>query len=258
MGAPNVLHTVFAGARPEADSCFVAYAAHELRSEITLPLALAEATLADPGADVAALRKMGEHVIAACERQARLLEALLDLARSQHGQLRREPVDLAATAAEVLGAQDRPGLRIAAALEFARTTGDPQLVERLVANLVANAVRHNTSGGWVDVATYTAKGRAMLTIVNSGPMIPTGELARLFQPFQQLGAHGAHSSDGSGLGLAIVQAIADAHDATLTARARTGGGLRIDVGFRAELGVGEPAATTQVARRPRYGIGGER
>jgi signal transduction histidine kinase len=258
LGAPNVLHTVFTGARPDVDGRFVAYAAHELRSEITLQLALAEATLADPGVDVAALREMGERVIAACERQARLLEALLTLARSEHGQLRREPVDLAATAAEVLRAQDRPGLRIATAFEFARTTGDPQLVERLVANLVANAVRHNTSGGWVDVATYTAKGRAILTIVNSGPMIPTGELARLFQPFQRFGAHGAHSSDGSGLGLAIVQAIADAHDATLTARARTGGGLRIDVGFRAELEVSEPAARSRFAGRPRYGIGGER
>jgi signal transduction histidine kinase len=217
----------------EADRYFVAYAAHELRGEITLQLALAETTLADPDADTAALREMGEGVVAACERQARLLEALLTLARSEYGPLRREPVDLAATAAEVLRVHDHDGLRSTSALEVARTTGDPQLVQRLVANLVANAVRHNVPGGRLDIGTYTAAGRAIFTIANTGPVIPTGELTRLFQPFQRLTSHPGPSADGVGLGLAIVQAIANVHDATLTAQPRTGGGLGIDVAFPA-------------------------
>ncbi|MFZ0376239.1 MAG: histidine kinase dimerization/phospho-acceptor domain-containing protein, partial [Solirubrobacteraceae bacterium] len=79
------------GELSEAERCFVAYAAHELRGELTLQIALAEATLADPNADTAALREMGEGVVAACWRQERLLEALLTLARSEHGHLRREP-----------------------------------------------------------------------------------------------------------------------------------------------------------------------
>jgi K+-sensing histidine kinase KdpD len=134
----------------EAQQRFLAYAAHELRREIALQLTLAEVALADPNADRAALREMGERVVAACERHERLLEALLTLARSGCGRLRREPVDLAATAAEVLRAHDHHGLRSTTALELARTTGDPQLVERLVANLVANAVRHNVPGGRLD------------------------------------------------------------------------------------------------------------
>lgn len=85
----------------EAQRRFLAYAAHELRGEITLQLALAEVALADPSADKAALREMGERVVAACERQERLLEALLTLGRSECGRLRREPVDLAATAANL-------------------------------------------------------------------------------------------------------------------------------------------------------------
>ncbi|HEY5431179.1 MAG TPA: histidine kinase dimerization/phospho-acceptor domain-containing protein [Solirubrobacteraceae bacterium] len=75
----------FARDLSEADRCFIAYAAHELRGEITLQLALAEATLADPNADMAALRQMGEGVAAACERQERLLESLLTLSRSEYG-----------------------------------------------------------------------------------------------------------------------------------------------------------------------------
>ena len=214
---------------------FLAYAAHELRGEIAVQLALAEATLADPNADRVALREMGEGVVAACQRQVRLLEALLTLARSEYGRLRREAVDLAATAAEVLRAEAHHGLAITVALEPARTTGDPRLIERLVANLVANAVTHNVPGGRLDVATYTAAGRARFAIANTGPLIPAGELTRLFQPFQRLGSHARSAAHAAGLGLAIVQAIANAHDATVTAEPLTGGGLGIDVAFSASL-----------------------
>ena len=217
----------------ETERCFAAFAAHELRGEITLQLTLAEATLADPTADTAALRAMGNGVVAACERQERLLEALLTLARTEYGQLRREPVDLAATAAEALRAHDHRELRSSAALERARTTGDPLLLERLVANLIENAIRHNIPGGRLDVATYTVAGHASFTIANTGPVIPSGELTRLFQPFQRRSSHEGSSADGVGLGLAIVHAIAHAHDATVNAEARTGGGLRIAIGFPA-------------------------
>jgi signal transduction histidine kinase len=213
-----------------AQRFFFAYAAHELRGEIALQRALAEVALADPSADAAALREMGERVVGACERQERLLAALLALSRSGCGNLRREPVDLAVTAADVLRAEDHRGLRSTVALDAARTSGDPELVERLVANLVVNAVRHNVPGGRVEVGTYTVAGRAVFTIANSGPVIPAGELGRLFQPFEQLSCTDAA---GAGLGLAIVHAIATAHDATITAQPRHGGGLGIDVAFPA-------------------------
>jgi signal transduction histidine kinase len=223
----------FAGDPREADRRFVAYAAHELRGEIALQLALAEATLADPNADTAVMREMGKGVVAACERQERLLEALLTLARSECGDLRREPVDLAATATEVLRAHDHRDLRSTTALDPARTTGDPLLIERLVTNLIENAVRHNVPEGRLDVATYTAAGHATLMIANTGPVIPTGELARLFEPFQRHSSQESSPSDGVGLGLAIVQAIANAHDAIVNAEVRTTGGLRIEIGFPA-------------------------
>lgn len=218
----------------EAQELFLAYAAHELRGEITLQLALAEVALADPNPDPAALRTLGEQVAAACGRQERLLEALLTLARSEHGRLRREPVDLATTAAQVLQTHAHPGLTSSTTLEPARTAGDPLLIERLVANLIDNAIHHNIPDGRLDVVTHTAAGRASVAIANTGPVIPTGELPRLFQPFQRLSPHPRPCADGIGLGLAIVQAIADAHHATITARPQIGGGLRIKIGFLAE------------------------
>jgi signal transduction histidine kinase len=229
----GTLTTPAARDRSETDGCFVAYAAHELRGEITLQLVLVEAALADPNAGAATLREMGEQVAAGCERQERLLEALLTLARSEHGSVCRDPIDLASTAAHVLRAHGGRELTRTTTLDPARTAGDPQLVERLVANLVANAVRHNIPGGRLEIATYTAAQRATLTIANTGPVIPTSELTRLFQPFQRLNSR---AGDGVGLGLAIVQAIARAHDATITAQAQELGGLRIDIDFPA-LGV---------------------
>jgi len=223
--------TTFAGDLSQADRSFIVYAAHELRGEITVQLALAESTLADPDADTAALREMGEGVVASCERQERLLESLLTLSRSQCGRLRREPVDIAAITSQVLRAHELSELDSAVALEPAVATGDPTLLERLAANVVSNAIRHNIPHGRIEVATRTDAGRALLSVANTGPLIPAGELTRLFQPFERLGLQPQACTDGIGLGLTIVQSIADAHNATVAAHARAGGGLEIEVRF---------------------------
>lgn len=217
--------------RPEAGERFAAYVAHELRTPLATQRALLELALADPDADVASWREIGEDVLSACIQQERLLEACLSLARSRGNVLRRERVELAEIATAALQAHQEGDLERAVALEPARTIGDPGLIERLVDNLVSNAIRHNVVGGCIEVATRTEPGRAVLSIANSGPAIPNAELRRLFEPFQRLDSNPRGFSDGVGLGLAIVQAIADAHAALVTARARRDGGLRISVAF---------------------------
>ena len=141
-----------------------------------------------------------------------------------------EPVDIAAIAAAALRAHDLSEFGSVVALERVRATGDPDLLERLVANLVANAIHHNIVGGRIEVSTRAASGRAVLSVANTGPIIPAGELQRLFRPFQRL-APDAHTNGGIGLGLTIVQEIADAHRAVVTARAQADGGLEIHVTF---------------------------
>ena len=222
---------------------FAGYVAHELRTPLATQRVLLELALADPTADVASWRETAKDVLRANGQQERLLEACLPLARSRRGLSRREPVDLAATSAEVLGAHNLRGLASVIVLVPAWTTGDPDLLERLVANLVSNATRHNIPGGRFELATRAESGRAVLSVANTGRLIPTATLGRLFQPFERLNSHPKSSDDGAGLGLAIVQAIADAHDAAVTARARRGGGLTIDIAFPA-------AAHTGPARRP--------
>jgi signal transduction histidine kinase len=215
----------------EAQQRFLAYAAHELRTPLATQRALLEVALANPHTDVATWREIGEDVLRACWQQERLLESCLTLARSRRGLQRCEPVDLAASAADALRAHDLGELERVVVLTPAWTSGDPDLLERLAANLVSNAIRHNIVGGRIEVATRTEAGNALLSISNTGPLIPARDLARLFHPFQRLNSSPRSSSDGVGLGLTIVQAIADAHDATVTAKTRTGGGLGIDVAF---------------------------
>jgi signal transduction histidine kinase len=195
--------------------------------------ALLELALADPEADAAGWREVGEDVLRACEQQERLVDACLALARCGHGLGRQQPVDLAAISAEALRALDLRELASVVALEPAWTTGDPDLLERLAANLLSNAVRHNIPRGRIEVATRAGSGRAVLSVANTGTPVPTGALGRLFRPFERLDPRPGSTAGGVGLGLAVVQAIADAHGAVVAARARPGGGLGIDVDFPA-------------------------
>jgi signal transduction histidine kinase len=219
----------------ESQRHFVANASHELRTPLTAERTLLQVALADPEATTETLRSTCQDVLALGEQQERLIEALLTLATSERGIEQREPFDLAEIAGQVLLSRKREaqrrGIRVDATLAAAPAAGDPNLVESLVANLVDNALRHNTAGGRIDIATTMAEGRARVTVTNTGPVIPPDEVERLFQPFQQLGRQRIRHTGGLGLGLAIVRAIASAHGATLMSQARPEGGLDIEVTF---------------------------
>ena len=239
----------------ESQRHFVANASHELRTPLTAERTVLQVALADPEAGHGPLRPACEEVLALGQQQERLIDALLTLARGEQGVERPEPFDLAEVTANVLASRraeaGRRGLDLRASLSAAPASGDPSLTGSLVANLVDNALRHNLPGGWISVETSAAAGRAVVSVRNSGPVIPPGEIARLFQPFQRLGAErvrrsgavpaggpaagvpaaGVPAAGGHGLGLAIVRAIADAHGAEVTARAQPEGGLAIEVAF---------------------------
>jgi signal transduction histidine kinase len=230
---------------------FVANASHELRTPLARQRTVAEVALADPAPTVASLRAACERVLAAGEQQEELIEALLTLARSERGLDRRDPFDLAAITGEIVGGRHGEAagrhVRLTAALDPAPTHGDPRLAGRLIANLVDNALRHNLPGGRADVLTGTRGGGAVVTVANTGPVIPPGRVTQLFQPFQRLAGTRIAGRDGLGLGLPIVAAIAAAHGAALWASALPGGGLYVEVRFPlapggpARRGPGQPA-----------------
>jgi signal transduction histidine kinase len=215
---------------------FVANAAHELRTPLTLEHALLEETVIDPDATADEFRAQFGQLMVVSEQQARLLESLLVLATSERGPDRLESVDLSGLTGDVLRAAEpearRLGLAVAAQLRPARVTGDPVLVERLVANLVDNAMSYNVPDGRVEVETGTEGARCFLSVTNTGPPVPPEMVDRLLSPFQRLDRT---ADDGHhGLGLSIVQSIAAAHSADLTVRARPDGGLTVSGLFPAE------------------------
>jgi signal transduction histidine kinase len=208
---------------------FVANASHELRTPLTFERTLLEVVLADPGADAKTLRQTCQRLLANGVYQERLIEALLTLSRSQRGLERTEAIDLAEVAASCIRSTEGEGLDFAVDLQPARVAGDARLLERLVTNLVTNAVRHNVPGGSVEVGTERRDGTVVLRVANTGPRVPAHQIPRLFQPFERLDGGRGSDGEGLGLGLSIVQAVADAHGASVEATPRAGGGLEVEV-----------------------------
>ena len=224
----------------DAQRRFVANASHELRTPLTLGRAMLQVALADPGLTLDSLRTTCEQVLDAGTEQEHLIEALLTLARSQRGLDRRERFDLAHVAGDVVESREPDatagGLTIHAALEPTQVFGDLRLIERLLSNLVENALRYNVPSGRVDIAVGARAGNPTLRVTNSGPLVPTTQIDRLLQPFQRLAADRVGEHEGLGLGLSIVAAIATAHGATLNVHPREAGGLDIDVIFPSSAG----------------------
>jgi signal transduction histidine kinase len=212
---------------------FVANASHELRTPLAITRAEVDVALADPDVRAAELRAMAERVRDATDRSERLTEGLLTLARSERGLRSREPVDLADSAAAALEHAQRrdgpAGPQLTTALRPAPVEGDAALLERMIANLVENAVRHNRPDGWIDVATGTGDGRAFVQVVNGGQSIPADQVEALFEPFRRLEERVALLDRGAGLGLSIVRSVAHAHGGDAHARALPDGGLEVTV-----------------------------
>ncbi|MGI5129454.1 ATP-binding protein [Pseudonocardia sp. CA-107938] len=218
----------------DAQRRFVANASHELRTPLAVLRTEVDVTLADPDADVAELRRMGAVVRDATRRADDLIEGLLLIARTDDAQLGTVvPVDLAVFVGPALAAVDAQvgerGLRISVHTAPAPTRGDVALLERVVGNLVENAVRHNVPGGWIELVTGpTGPGSTLLRVASSGPVVPPEQVAELFEPFRR-GQVQRTAAPGAGLGLSIVRSVVTAHGGSVAAEPVPGGGLAVTV-----------------------------
>jgi signal transduction histidine kinase len=214
---------------------FVANASHELRAPLTRQRALIEVALASSDANFASLRKAHERVLASEQHLEQLIDALLALTRGQAELERRERSDLAVLATRALQAQrpdvERLRLDVDTTLDPAPTTGDPRLLERLITNLIDNAIRHNTPRRTPRDHHRNPRPARLPRHREHRPDHPARTDPAPLPTFQRLGDARTRHNDGHGLGLSIVQAIANAHHAELTARARPEGGLTIELSF---------------------------
>jgi signal transduction histidine kinase len=215
----------------EGQRRFAANASHELRTPLAVQRLLTEVAMDDPAAGDD-LRRLGSHLLRTNERNERLVEGLLVLAEADRGLPGMVPVRLDELAGSVvdayqeLAAKHRVSLR--PVLGERVVSGDPLLLERLVGNLVANAIKYNEPGGWAEVEVAGGPGPALI-VRNTGQIVPAEEMPALFEPFRRLTADRTNHGGGAGLGMSIVRSITAAHGGTVRAQPRPGGGLAVEI-----------------------------
>jgi len=232
----------------ESQRRFAANASHELRTPLAVQRLLTEVAMEAPEAGDD-LRKLGAQLLRTNERNEGLIEGLLVLAESDRGLPGKVPLRLDELAGSVLDAHEE----LAAAHEVTLrpklagtwAPGDPVLLERLITNLVSNAIKYNEPGGWVEVEVTGEPAGPALTVRNTGPHVPAEMVPTLFEPFRRLGADRVRGRGGVGLGLAIVRSIVIAHEGTIRAQPRAGGGMELEIGLP-----GGPASAYAVSQPP--------
>ncbi|MFC5749858.1 ATP-binding protein [Actinomadura rugatobispora] len=214
---------------------------HDLRT----PLASAKAavdSLRSPDVDWSA-EDQDELVATAAEsleRLDRLVANLLDMSRLQAGSLGVTRRPLAAEDIVPRAAGDATGVRIRVPDGLPELLADPALLERVLANLIGNAVRYSPPGEPVLVTASAHAGRLELRVIDRGPGIPPADRDRVFEPFQRLGDRDNHT--GVGLGLALSRGLTEAMDGTIDIEETPGGGLTMVVTLPAAEPGGDLAA----------------
>jgi signal transduction histidine kinase len=220
----------------EGQRRFAANASHELRTPLAVQRVLTEVAMENPAAGED-LQRLGVQLLRTNERNERLIEGLLVLAESDRGLPGKVPVRLDELAGKVLEVhRELAGKREVELRRVLRprvVPGDPVLLERLVTNLMTNAITYNEPGGWVEVSVK--EGQPALTVANTGEHIPAEAVGTLFDPFRRLGADRVSHVGGVGLGLSIVRSVVTAHSGTIRAEARPEGGLSITIDLPAKV-----------------------
>jgi heavy metal sensor kinase len=206
----------------------VADASHELRTPLAVMRSELDVSLREGELDGEA-RTVLESAREEVDRMTRIVENLLTLARVDEGRLRllASPIELR----ELLDAAIEPlrgvaaarGVEVALAPGEVEAQGDPELLRQVASNLIDNAIKYGGAGGCVDVRAWSADGEAGATVADSGPGIPAGAQARVFDRFYRVDAARGREG-GSGLGLAICKEIVRAHGGRIWVENGDGGG----------------------------------
>ncbi|WP_090946836.1 sensor histidine kinase [Nonomuraea jiangxiensis] len=221
------LHRVF-----DAQRRFIANASHELRTPLAVNRTVLEVSLEEPAASED-LKALARALLGTNARYERLIEGLLLLAQSEQELTVRKVVDLEQVVRAVveqidLQSRKRP-VTLHQDLRPVLVEGDPLFLERCLFNLLENAIKYNVRDGQVWLTLGRHRGDGVITVRNTGPLVPPYEVDDLFEPFSRLQGDRVRSYKGTGLGLSIVRAIVTAHGGQVGAVAPPQGGLEVTV-----------------------------
>jgi signal transduction histidine kinase len=216
-----------------AQQRFVADAAHELRTPLTILRGEIQVALREPKNQpflVETLRSSLDEAV----HLSRLVDSLLTLARADAGQVLvvHEPMAVAPLVRSVLAKLDpvatehhvRLEAEVGEGAEDAVVKGDAVALERVIRNLVENAVKHSPADHTVSVALTTTPERVRLSVTDRGIGIPPEHLPRLFDRFYRVDAARRRTEGGAGLGLAIVKTLVEAQAGTVAVQSEIGVG----------------------------------
>jgi signal transduction histidine kinase len=217
----------------EAQRRFAANASHELRTPLAVQRTLIEVGMAGPlGPDQ--LQLLTAQLLETNVRNERLIEGLLVLSETDRGLVSRTPLRLDHVVDSVVevhrDAATRAGVTIACRLQPSVVLGEQVLLDRLVTNLIQNAIKYNRPDGTIHIEVGQ---QPALVIVNTGDDVPPDAVAALFEPFRRLAGTRIDHSGGAGLGLAIARSITQAHNGTISAHSTGRDGLRFEISFPA-------------------------
>ncbi|GIF20278.1 signal transduction histidine kinase [Actinoplanes tereljensis] len=219
----------------EAQRRFAADASHELRTPLAVQRTLIEVSMARTLSEDQ-LTLLTAQLLETNERNERLIEGLLVLSESDRGLLARSQLRLDEIVAAVVDkhrtAATEAGITITTELRPRTVHGEQVLLERLVTNLVQNALKYNRADGTVEVEVGDDPA---LIVTNTGDDVPPDEVSALFEPFRRRAAARIDHSGGAGLGLAIARSIVRAHDGIIAATSTGHDGLRVQVSFPAAV-----------------------
>jgi len=203
--------------------------AHDLKSPITRIRGLAEVTLTT-GKEIGEYENMAASTVEECDRLLDMINTMLMITKTESGvhRLDEEQVDMARLvrdACELLEpmAEDR-GLSLRCETpETSPLVGDPRMIQRILANLIDNAIKYTPSGGRVTVSLSEIDGsEAIVTVQDTGLGIPPEDLPRVFERFFR--CDHSRSEPGTGLGLSLARALARAHQGDVTVTSTLGQG----------------------------------
>ena len=225
-----------AAAADLAKSQFLSRVSHELRTPLNAVLGFSQLLEIDEEIGerqrhwVRQVLHSGRHLLA-------LMDDVLDLSSAQTGQLPMniEPTLLRPVVEEVCAMFDLPARQAGVSLVDEVPHGDPLAVradrkrlKQVLSNLLSNGIKYNLAGGWVRIHARRAGEQVEITVTDNGPGLTPEQQARLFQPFERLGAQRG-SVAGSGLGLALARQLAQAMGGTLAVRSASGAGASFEL-----------------------------
>jgi signal transduction histidine kinase len=240
----------------EAKTAFLSRASHELRTPLNAIIGFTQLMQADADLPEHTREQLG-FVRHAGASLLGLVNDMLDLAGAEQGQrpLRREAVDAhdvvrhSLKLIEPLAAERAVDLADAVVSPGLRVQGDERALGQVLLNLLSNAVKYNRSGGAVHLRAVRRGGRALLSVEDTGPGMSSDQLARLFEPFNRLGAEYS-GIPGSGLGLVISRQLVESMGGSLNVLSQAGRGSRFIVKLPLadeETGLSTPATASAIS-----------